>query len=129
MNRYITRGILDDLAKGRAVLVLSPSLSESERAHAAVLDRVHADALEDDQGDGYAWSNTNGGQWIRDEHTRAAAVFTSIRSSMADHAGGDVVVINGLRRILGDAGTTAAMITERDRLTALAAGRPTVVID
>ena len=72
MNRYITRGILADLAAGRSVLVVSPSLRESDHAHRAVLDRLHADALTDDEGLRYAWSLANGGKWIRDEHTKTA---------------------------------------------------------
>lgn len=129
MNRYITRGILDDLAAGRSVLVISPSLRESAAAHGAVLDRLHTDALEDDQGDGYAWSLANGGQWIRDEQTKVAATFVSNGSAMVDHAGGDVVVVNGYRRTIGDGHDPAATGQELVRVSGIIGGREAVVID
>lgn len=129
MNRYITRGILDDLAAGRSVLVISATLRESATAHDAVLALLYAGAFEADQGDGYAWSLANGGQWIRDERTKVAATFVSYGSTMVDHAGGDVVVVNGYRRIIGDGHDLEATDRAVRRLHGIIGDRDRVVID
>lgn len=128
MNRYITRGILEDLAAGRAVLVVSASLTEAGAAHAALLE--HARTLSGPHMDEYAWSLENGGQWLRDERTKTAATFVSIGSTMTDHATGDVVVLNGWRHLVDRSDVARAKAYgNADRLRALATGRDVVVVN
>ncbi|HEX7352501.1 hypothetical protein [Brachybacterium sp.] len=123
MNRYITRGILEDLTAGRSVLVVSPSLTQAKHAHAQLLD--HAYTVSGGDPTGYRWSFFNGGQWLRDERTKIAATFTSIRAGMVDHAQADVVVIDGYRQMIGD----GRDVTTIDRISAITRDRETVVID
>lgn len=125
MNRYVTRGILEDLAAGRSVLVVSASLTEAGHAHRLLLDQAYT--VSGGNADGFRWSWTNGGQWIRDESTKTAATFVSIRSAMMDHLEPVVVVVNGYRRMV-DTGVPV-MGPAFDRLRAIMAGRDVVVID
>lgn len=124
MNRYIAEGVLDDLALKRSVLVVSPSLRESAQAHDRVVVQMLDDGLEDD----YTWSDQAGGQWVRNERQGTAATFVSIGSTMIDHAAGDVVVINGYRRMIGD-GPTGPGGAALARVLAATNGRDAVVID
>lgn len=128
MNRYICAGILADLAAGQSVLIVSRSLREGEHAHRALLEHAGSHGGGGPGGIGYAWSLANGGQWLRDERSKVAATFTSIRSGMVDHAAGDVIVVNGYRHMIGD-GPDGPDRATLDRLRAVTAGRDTVVID
>lgn len=120
MNRYIIEGILRDLAAGRDVLVLTATLHGARHALNAMIEHLEGRPT-------YAWSITNGGEWVRDLDTGAAATFTSARSHRADHVDADVVVVYEYRRMLGD-GPAPDAATAR-RIRDLTADRDAVVID
>lgn len=121
MNRYIINGIIGDLAAGRSVLVLSPTLDQSNHAARQVFGMLAADGVLG----GYVWARE---QWIRDERTEVAVTFLSVNSAAVGHAAGDVVVINGYREMVDHANSDKTL-SVAGRLGKITAGREAVVID
>lgn len=128
MNRYIIQGILQDLTNGRDVLVVDLNLTQARRAHDAVIGHLHANGV----ADRYRWPSSNGSTWIRDKQTGAAATFTSLQSTTADHTDADVLVVNNYRGMIDGPkvwGATGPNKAAFDRIRELADQCDTVLID
>ncbi|GAA1333149.1 hypothetical protein GCM10009592_26660 [Brachybacterium rhamnosum] len=122
MNRYIIEGILRDLAAGRTVLVVSPTARDVQQAHRAAL--LHLDPRANlgtlyPHTPGYAWNAANGTARLHDVTTEAIAFYRALHN--ADGVEADVIVVDGVRRMVDD--------TDPGGLATLTAGRDVVLID